>query len=147
MLLIACSFGMESFNLTFDNGAFSPLFDWSHIDVPKPTFQYDDRGSVEIRTNLIQLSVPHTTPWSEYNSFNTLKARTYSQAMALQTDLLRTHVVQWLYACTTGEIRVPVPAFATPASIATIRLELYEHGFANRVEENAFVIVVPKPIV
>lgn len=147
MLFVACSYGLEPYNLTFEHGAFRSLFDWPSMDEPKPTFQYDDHGSVEIRTNLIKLSVPPITPWSSYNSFNTLKARTYRQAMALQTDLLRTHVVQWLYACTKDDIRVPVPAFATDVSIAAIRLELFEHGYANVMRDNAFVITVPNPIV
>jgi hypothetical protein len=148
MLCVSCTIGtlLQPFNLTFLNdNLFVHPFD-AYIP-PKPTFQYTVGDGIDMTANAIRLSVPPVTPWSEFNSLDTLRARTHQQAMAMQTDLLRTHVVRWLYACTTGEMSVPFPPFATDASIAAVRLELFEHGYSNRVDKNAFIITVPKPAV
>jgi hypothetical protein len=107
-----------------------------------------NRCSLSVHTSAIVLSNAPTIEWNAYNKFSTLAERTKQQAMALQVDLLRTHVIQWMYACTTTWLRVPFPPYATRDAIRTIRDELVEQGYPTRVSMHggAFLIKVPLPI-
>lgn len=94
--------------------------------------------------NIIVQSPP-ITRWSKATSRDMLAKRSFYDAMKRQKDLLRTEVLNQLYACTTGNLYVPFPHYATEEAIVSIENELRVNGYAVFRKKRAYVISVPKP--
>jgi hypothetical protein len=101
--------------------------------------------TIYLASENIILSSPPITQWSESVLFDVLAKRSFHDAMKRQKDLLRTEVLNQLYACTTSTLYVPFPYYATEEAIVSIENELRMSGFQVSRDDSAYVILVPMP--
>lgn len=78
----------------------------------------------------ITSSHPMLMVWGEHLNRSVFAQRTRQQALKIQTDMLRDHILRQIYASTETESTViRLPPYAKWDSLSAVKRELREHGF------------------
>lgn len=78
-------------------------------------------------------SHPILLNWDKHWNRSVFLQRTSEQALKIQTNMLRDHIIRHMYASTHMMTRIRLPSYTTRPSLCAIRMELEDRGFKSRI--------------
>jgi hypothetical protein len=96
-------------------------------------FEWKPPSLLEIHMTGFISTHPILVKWDEHWNRSVFLQRTSEQAMKLQTNMLRDHILRHMYASTHMITRIHLPSYTTRPSLCAIRMELEDRGFKSRI--------------